>query len=381
MISGATDRTFFFGYQSVAAFFAIALLRVLHRSSAQRDSNLLVMSTLLIGLPFYEMVAIVYASSTKHLVGLGHLAALGTHLLALAWNYTTVLVVVSWRTAGPLSSRQYTLLAAPFVAGAVTLVGLFTHLYSNPYGANYILYIRGSPAGDLYIVVFATCMLASKVLIIAICVSQLRHLRRHTSRFAVYMVVAGSIGIAVYAIGRLTLASWFGLADPARWNSLPACANAVGAVLYASGVALPRELALLGTYLANIRNCAALAPLAKVCARTFPQISTKTIPRIPRLYTPQRAALQLLECVVFLSDCATMARRTTGRVAVAATGGQDTAQFADAYDDFCVDRDWLLHVAERYRLTIRGKYLTRGERADELIRLLTEHPHPHHRPG
>lgn len=360
---GASDDMHFAWYEAAAGFFALGGLYTAARLRRRHEDVLLLLATLTLGLPFYQMAAAMYLTSTENLLGVQHLTCLLAHLTCLAWNFTTVLVVRTWCT-GSLGRLRRIVIALPFMVSAVTLISVFLFLYPGPSEQNYLLSIRSSLPGHLYIGAYAVPLLVAKGYIVATGISMMRHLRRTDAKLALQFVVVGSAGIGLYALCRLMLAlsPLIPVGNPGTWELIPTCAHVTGAACYLAGVVFPTQLAAAHHYVRDTVICLRLNRITVAGRRCFPGLGPCPRLRAGDLLTPSRVNQQLVRQIAYLSDIWILLRRryeVFARYTPVSPHAHNDPMLSDSCDDFLDDCARYVAAAARYRRS-RG-----GEPTDE----------------
>ncbi|MBU3064997.1 hypothetical protein KO481_26130 [Nocardia sp. NEAU-G5] len=349
----ASNGVHFAWYEAAAAFFAAGGLYTAVHARRGGDTTLL-LATVLLGLPFYQLAAGMYLASTDDLLGVRHLTCLCAHLTCLAWNFSTVVVVRTW-WAGSLRRIHRIVLALPFVASVAVLLGAFAYLYPGPPEQNYLLWIRGSVPGDLYIIAYAFPMLVAKGYVIATGISMIRQLRRTDAMPALLVMVAGSAGIGSYAVCRLLLALGLILpiGNPESWELLPTMAHAAGAICYVAAVVFAAPLSTAHRYVRGALTCLRLNRITLAGRRCFPGLGSCPCLRPADLLTPSRVNQQLVRQVAYLSDVWILLRRRRNRPPVGPEG-VEAPVLSDSYEDFHADCARYLVAAGHYRRSGRA---------------------------
>jgi hypothetical protein len=300
------------------------------------------------------MAAGMYLAATEDLLGVRHLICLCAHLTCLAWNFTTVVVVRTW-WAGSLGRIHRIVLALPFALSVIVLVAAFVYLYPGPPEQNYLLWIRGSVWGDIYIIAYALPMLVAKGFIIATGISMIRQLRRTDAMPALLLVVAGSAGIGAYAVCRLllALAPIAPIGNPGSWELLPTAVHAAGAICYLAGVVFAAPLSTVQRYLGDTLMCLRLNRITVAGRRCFPGLGSCPCLRPADLLTPSRVNRQLVRQIAYLSDVWILLRRRDGRPS-SAPEELEAPVLSDSYEDFRDDCARYLVAAGRYRRSGRA---------------------------
>ncbi|MCM6778066.1 hypothetical protein NDR87_31755 [Nocardia sp. CDC159] len=307
--------------------------------------------SLLLGFVFYESAALIFVPGLAEFFGIRHGFGLLTQMTGLAWNVSTVLLVLSWRH-GEVPRRRAWQLGVLFLVGELLFAVTFVWMYPGPAGANYIVHVAGRPVGTVYLLTYAVSMLATKAMVVAICLPQLRHVAATTTRIGIVAVIVGSALIGTFGLARLLsgIQPLIGV-DAQRWEAVALLLHVLGAVVYVVGIVFVEIASGVVVLVSEARHLLRLRPLCAAVVREFPQLDEPPRPAPGDLLSAQRLGTQVVRRVVLLSDAAVL----LGRGAAAEPGkiGAPTDFDDDVHAAYRAELRRMLTAARSYRRTRR----------------------------
>ncbi|RDI62866.1 hypothetical protein [Nocardia pseudobrasiliensis] len=369
MTALTSDAAHLAGYEIPAALFAFGAIWVgaVRLRRGGDGAQWLLFWSLVLGFVFYQSAALIFVPALAEPFGIRHAFGLLTQMAGLAWNVSTVLLVLSWRY-GAVPGTRARQLGALFVAGEVIFVVTFAWMYPGPEGANYIVNVAGQAVGTVYLLTYAVSMLFTKAMVVAICLPQLRHVAARTTRVGIAAVIVGSILIGGFGLARLLsgIQPLIGV-DSERWESVALLLHVLGAVVYVAGIVFV-EIASGAVLLASgMWSLLRLRPLCAAVVEQFPHLGAPPRPGAGELLSAERIGAHVVRRVVLLSDAALLLGRGPG-------GDDGSIGAATDFDDdahaaYRAELRRMLTAARAYGRTRRG-----DSRSEALRRCLTPNP-------
>lgn len=262
---------------------------------------------------FYESAALIFVPALATPFGIHHGFGLLTQMFGLAWNVSTVLLVLSWRH-GLVPARRAWQLTALFVLGEIVFVVTFALMYPGPAGSNYIVNVAGRPLGTAYLATYAVSMLVTKIMVVAICLPQRRHLSDPAARIGLWLVIAGSVLVGGFGTIRLLsgIQPLLGV-HPERWEAVALTLHVVGASIYVLGIAFVEFASTTIALVSELMRYRRLRPLCAAARQQFPQLGAGPALTLREAISADRVGAQVVRQVVLLSDAATLAARSRER--------------------------------------------------------------------
>ncbi|MFI5779057.1 hypothetical protein [Nocardia sp. NPDC051570] len=319
--------------------------------------------SLVLGFAFYESAALIFVPALAEPFGVRHAFGLVTQMTGLAWNVSTVLLVLGWRY-GTVPARRARQLGALFGVGELVLVVTFVWMYPGPAGANYIVNVAGRPVGTVYLLTYAVSMLATKAMVVAICLPQLRHVAARTTRLGIAAVILGSILIGGFGFARLLsgIEPLLGV-DAQRWEAAALILHVFGAIIYVAGIVFVEIASGAVLLVSEARNLLRLRPLCVAVVEQFPQLGAPPSPAPRDLLSARGIGTQVVRQVVLLSDAALLLGRGPGDEAGSIGAATDFDE--DAHAAYRAELRRMLTAARAYGRTRRA-----GPRLEMLRRCL-----------